>query len=187
MELLEVQLVQRLEVLKIRIIKTLHQINIINPHLLSSIIVIIIIRKFLGPQEGTGFQHHREGTGFQRHGDQFISTIINNNFGIRKIQLRKKMPLLPLFTLIIIACSSCQTTSRFSKRKQFLNTFQLRFQSLDIDDSGELSRAEFAVSQAAQRNDDPDNLFNSADMNSNGTLSSDEVIQVFRKLHRSRN
>ena len=97
------------------------------------------------------------------------------------------MPLLPLFTLIIIACSSCQTTSRFSKRKQFLNTFQLRFQSLDIDDSGELSRAEFVVSQAAQRNDDPDNLFNSADMNSNGTLSSDEVIQVFRKLHRSRN
>ena len=87
------------EVLKIRIIKTLHQINIINPHLLSSIIVIIIIRKFLGPQEGTGFQHHREGTGFQRHGDQFISTIINNNFGIRKIQLRKKMPLLPFLSL----------------------------------------------------------------------------------------
>jgi hypothetical protein len=98
-----------------------------------------------------------------------------------------KMLLLLLYTLIIIGCASPQSNRPLAKRKQAVNAVQQRFQALDIDGNGELSRAEFAESQAAQRSADPDNLFNSADTSGDGALTSNELQQAFRKLRSNRN
>ena len=97
------------------------------------------------------------------------------------------MRVLLLSTLIITGCASPQSNHPLTKRNQVVNAFQQRFQALDIDGNGELSRAEFAESQAAQRSDDPDNLFNSADTSGDGALTSNELQQAFRKLRSNRN
>lgn len=94
--------------------------------------------------------------------------------------------LLPLASLIIIGCASPQSNRPLAKRKQAVNTFEQRFQALDIDGNGELSRTEFAESQAAQRSADPDSLFNSADTNGDGALTSTELQQALRKLRSNR-
>ena len=98
-----------------------------------------------------------------------------------------RMLLLLLPSLIIIGCASSQSNRPFAKRKQAMNEAKKRFQALDIDGNGELSRTEFAQSQAAQRSDDPDNLFNSADTSGDGALTSNELQQAFRKLRSNRN
>ncbi len=96
--------------------------------------------------------------------------------------------LLPLlYTLIIVGCASPQSDRPFAKRKQAMNDAQKRFQIVDVDGNGELSRAEFTKSQAAQRTADPDNLFNSADMNGDGALTFNELQQAIRKLRSNRN
>ena len=96
--------------------------------------------------------------------------------------------LLPLlYTLIIVGCASPQTNRPFAKRKQAMKDAQKRFQAIDVDGNGKLSRAEFAESQAAQRSADPDNLFNSADTNGDGALSFNELQQAFRMLRSNRN
>ena len=85
---------------------------------------------------------------------------------------------------MIIGCASSQSNGPLAKRNQAVNAVQQRFQASDIDGNGELSRAEFAESQAAQRSADPDNLFNSADTNTDGALTFDELQQAFK--HRSK-
>mgnify|MGYP001386418639 FL=1 len=94
--------------------------------------------------------------------------------------------LLLLASLIIIGCASPQSNRPLAKRKQAVNAVQQRFQALDIDGSGEISRAEFAESQAAQRSADPDSLFYAADTSGDGALTSNELQQVFRKLRSNR-
>ena len=94
--------------------------------------------------------------------------------------------LLLLTSLIIIGCASPQSNRPLAKRKQVVNAFQQRFQALDIDCNGKLSRAEFAESQAAQHSADPDNLFNAADASGNGALTSNELQQAFRNLRSNR-
>ena len=94
--------------------------------------------------------------------------------------------LLPLASLIIIGCASPQSNRPLAKRNQAVNAVQQRFQAFDIDGNGELSRVEFAESQAAQRSADPDNLFNAADTSGDGALTSDELQQAFRKLRSNR-
>ena len=96
------------------------------------------------------------------------------------------MLLLPLASLIIIGCASPQSNRPLAKRKQAVNAVQKRFQALDIDGNGELSRAEIAESQAAQRSADPDSLFNSADTSGDGALTSTELQQALRKLRSNR-
>ena len=98
-----------------------------------------------------------------------------------------KILLLLLYTLVIAGCANPQSNRPFAKRKQAMNDFQKRFQALDVDGNGELSRAEFTKSQAAQRTADPDNLFNSADMNGDGALTFNELQQAIRKLRSNRN
>ena len=56
-----------------------------------------------------------------------------------------------------------------------------------IDGNVELSRAELAESQAAQRSADPESLFNSADTNGDGALTFNELQQAFRKLRPNHN
>ena len=97
-----------------------------------------------------------------------------------------RMLLLPLASLIIIGCASPQSNRPLAKRKQAVNAVQKRFQALDIDGNGELSRAEIAESQAAQRSADPDSLFNSADTSGDGALTSTELQQALRKLRSNR-
>ncbi len=94
--------------------------------------------------------------------------------------------LLPLASLINIGCASPQSNRPLAKRNQAVNAVQQRFQALDIDGNGGLSRAEFAESQAAQRSADPDSLFNAADTSGDGTLTSNELQQAFRKLRSNR-
>ncbi|MDC0277063.1 hypothetical protein OAK90_01250 [bacterium] len=98
-----------------------------------------------------------------------------------------KILLLLLCTFIIIGCSSPQSNRPLAKRKQAMNDFQKRFQALDIDVNGELSRAEFSKSQVAQRSADSDNLFKSADTSGDGALTLKELQQAFRKLRSNRN
>ena len=97
-----------------------------------------------------------------------------------------KILLLLLYTLVIAGCATPQSNRPFAKRKQAKSDAQKRFQALDVDGNGELSRAEFAESQAAQRSVDPDNVFNSADLNGDGALTSNELKQAFRKLRSNR-
>ena len=93
--------------------------------------------------------------------------------------------LLPLIcTLIMVGCASPQSNRPFAKRKQAMNNAKKRFQALDVDGDGKLSNNEFTESQAAQRSADPDNLFNSADTNTDGALTFDELQQAFK--HRSK-
>lgn len=93
--------------------------------------------------------------------------------------------LLPLIcTLIMVGCASPQSNRPFAKRKQAMNNAQKRFQALDVDGDGKLSNNEFTESQAPQRSADPDNLFNSADTNTDGALTFDELQQAFK--HRSK-
>ncbi len=87
---------------------------------------------------------------------------------------------------MIIGCASPQSNRPLAKRKQAVNAFQQRFQALDIDGNGKLSRAEFAKSQAAQRSSDPDNLFDAADTSRDEALTSNELQQAFRKLRSNR-
>ncbi len=94
--------------------------------------------------------------------------------------------LLPLASLIIIGCASSQSNGPLAKRNQGVNAVQQRFQALDIDGNGELSRAEFAESQAAQRSANPDSLFSSADTSGDGALTSTELQQALRKLRSNR-
>ena len=96
-----------------------------------------------------------------------------------------KTLLLLLLALIITGCASPQSKRPFAKRKQAVNDAQKRFQALDVDGDGELSHKEFTESQAAQRSADPDNLFNSADTNTDGALTFDELRQALNK-HRSK-
>ena len=98
-----------------------------------------------------------------------------------------KIILLLLYALVIIGCASPQSNRPFAKRKQAMNAFQKRFQVLDVDGNGELSRAELAESQAAQRSADPENLFNSADTNGDGALTFNELQQAFLKLRPNHN
>jgi len=93
--------------------------------------------------------------------------------------------LLPLIcTLMMVGCASQQSNRPFAKRKQAMNNAQKRFQALDVDGDGKLSNNEFTESQAAQRFADPDNLFNSADTNTDGALTFDELQLAFK--HRSK-
>ena len=95
--------------------------------------------------------------------------------------------LLPLlYTLIIVGCASPQSNRPFAKRKQAMKDAQKRFQAVDVDGNGSLSRDEFAKSQAAKRAADADNLFNSADTNSDGALTFSELTQAIRKLQSNR-
>ncbi len=98
-----------------------------------------------------------------------------------------KTLLLLLSILVIVGCASPQSNRPFAKRKQAMNDAQKRFQALDVDGNGELSRAEFAESHAAERSADPDDVFNSADTNGDGALTSNELQQAFRKLKSNRN
>ena len=98
-----------------------------------------------------------------------------------------KILLLLLYTLVIAGCANPQSNSPFAKRKQVMNDFKKRFQALDVDGNGELSRTEFSESQAAQRSADSDNLFKSADSNSDGALTLKELQQAFRKVRLNRN
>ncbi len=98
-----------------------------------------------------------------------------------------KIILLLLYALVIIGCASPQSNRPFAKRKQAMNAFQKRFQALDVDGNGELSRTEFSESQAAQRSADSDNLFKSADTSGDGALTLKELQQAFRKLRSNRN
>ncbi len=98
-----------------------------------------------------------------------------------------KTLLLLLSIFIIIGCASPQSNRPSAKRKQAMNDAQKRFQALDVDGNGELSRAEFADSQAAERSTNPDKAFNSADTNGDGALTSNELQQAFRKLRSNRN
>jgi Ca2+-binding EF-hand superfamily protein len=98
----------------------------------------------------------------------------------------KIMPLL-LCAFILIGCASPQSNRPFAKRKQAMNAFQKRFQALDVNGNGELSRTEFSKSQAAQRSADSDNLFKSADTSGDGVLTIKELQQALRKLKLNRN
>ena len=95
--------------------------------------------------------------------------------------------ILLLCAFILIGCVSPQSNRPFAKRKQAMNAFQKRFRALDVDGNGELSRTEFSESQAAQRSADSDNLFKSADSNSDGALTLKELQQAFRKVRLNRN
>ena len=96
-----------------------------------------------------------------------------------------KILLLLLCTLMIVGCASPQSNRPFAKRKQAMNDAKKRFKALDVDGDGELSLTEFTKSQAAQRSTDPDNLFNSADTNTDGALTFDELRQALSE-HRSK-
>ena len=67
-----------------------------------------------------------------------------------------------------------------------MNDAQQRFQAVDVDNNGSLSRDEFAKSQAAKRAADPDKLFNSADTSGDGALTFSELTQAIRKLQSNR-
>jgi len=86
---------------------------------------------------------------------------------------------------MIVGCASPQSNRPFAKRKQAMNDAKKRFKALDVDGDGELSLTEFTKSQAAQRSADPDNLFNSADTNTDGALTFDELRQALSE-HRSK-
>jgi Ca2+-binding EF-hand superfamily protein len=88
--------------------------------------------------------------------------------------------------LMMVGCASPQGNRPFAKRKQAMNDAQKRFQAVDVDDNGSLSRDEFAKSQAAKRVADPDKLFNSADTNGDGLLTFSELTEAIRKLQSNR-
>ncbi len=88
--------------------------------------------------------------------------------------------------LMVVGCASPQGNRPFAKRKQAMNDAQERFQAVDVDDNGSLSRDEFVKSQAAKRAADPDKLFSSADTNGDGALTFSELTQAIRKLQSNR-
>ena len=87
---------------------------------------------------------------------------------------------------MMVGCANPQGNRPFAKRKQAMNDAQKRFQAVDVDDNGFLSRDEFAKSQAVKRVADPDKLFNSADTNGDGVLTFSELTEAIRKLQSNR-